>query len=127
MAVKQTRQVLGKPAGSYSLGVVVPAGRLVFISGQMPIDNSGNLAGGDMTTQARDVFDKIRVLVEEAGGSMSNIVKITAFLTDMSRMGEYAKAREEVFKPDYPASASVEVSGLVRPGLLIEVDAIAVI
>jgi enamine deaminase RidA (YjgF/YER057c/UK114 family) len=80
-----------------------------------------------MTTQARDVFKKIRQLLEEAGGSMANITKITAYLTDISQIAEYGKVRAEVFGPDYPASASVEVSALVQPGLLIEVEALAVI
>jgi 2-iminobutanoate/2-iminopropanoate deaminase len=127
MSSNQGRQVLGKPTLSFmSPGLAVPAGRLVFISGQVPLDDNGNVVGDDMTTQARDVFDKITALVEEAGGSISNVVKITAFLTDMSRMKEYASVREEVFKPNYPASSSVEVSALVPP-VLIEVEAIAVL
>ena len=121
------RQVLGRRAGSYSQGVAVPAGRLVFISGQVPVDDSGNVVGSDITTQARDVFNKIRQLLEEAGGSMADITKITAYLTDISQIAEYGKVRAEAFGPDYPASASVEVSALVHPGLFLEVEAIAVI
>ena len=58
---------------------------------------------------------------------MTNVVKITAFLTDMRHMSQYAEVREEIFSPNFPASSSVEVSGLVQRGLLVEVEAIAII
>jgi reactive intermediate/imine deaminase len=123
------RQVLGGRAGSYSMGLAIPVGQqIVFISGQIPVDASGNLVGpDDLTAQTRDVFDKIKALVEEAGGSLGDVVKITTFLTDMSRFAEFARVREEVFAPNFPASSSVEVSALVRPGLLVEVEAIAIV
>jgi enamine deaminase RidA (YjgF/YER057c/UK114 family) len=123
------RKVLGKTASSYSLGVSVPAGRLIFISGTVAMDEAGNVIGaGDMGAQARSVFQQMAALLSEAGGSLKDIVKITTFVTDMTQYGKFAAVRKEVFGAGpYPASATVKVSGLVKEGLLVEVEAIAVI
>ena len=123
------RKILGKAAGSYSLGVSAPAGRLIFISGMVALDEAGEVIGpGDMEAQTRSVFQQIGALLQEAGASMKDVVKITTFVTDMSQYGKFAAARKEVFAPGpYPASATVKVSGLVKDGLLVEVEAIAVI
>ena len=124
------RQVLGKDTGtSYAAGISVPAGRLVFISGMVALDDQGQVvAPGDMEAQTRHVFQQIGDLLQEAGGSFDNVVKITTFVTDMSQYGGFAKVRGEVFgNGSYPASATVEVSSLVRGGLLVEVEAIAVV
>ena len=124
------RQVLGKPTrSSFSAGIAVPAGRLVFISGMIALDDQGQVVGlGDMEAQARHVFGQMGELLREAGATFANVVKITTFVTDMSKYGDFAKIRGEVFGgASYPASATVEVSGLVRDGLLVEVEAIAVV
>jgi enamine deaminase RidA (YjgF/YER057c/UK114 family) len=122
-----TRQILGGPPKGLSMGIVLaPNQRLVFISGQIAVDSDGEVVGpGDMGAQARDVFAKIGVLLEEAGGSFAHIVKITAYVTDISRIAEYAAVRTEVFTPSFPASATVEISALIDPALLVEVEAIA--
>lgn len=123
------RQTLGKPTGaSYSAGVVVPDGRLVFISGTVAMDDNGDvIAPGDMEAQSRHIFARISELLAEAGAGLDNIVKITTFVTDMSKYAGFSKVRGEVFGSDYPASATVGVSALVKPELLVEVEAIAVV
>lgn len=123
------RQTLGKPTGaSYSAGVVVPDGRLVFISGTVAMTDNGDvIAPEDMEAQSRHIFARISELLAEAGAGLDNIVKITTFVTDMSKYTGFAKVRGEIFGSDYPASATVGVSALVKPELLIEVEAIAVV
>ena len=124
------RQVLGQDTGSsYSQGVAVSAGRLVFISGIVALDDRGQVVGsGNMKAQARHVFRKIEELLREAGGTLDDVVKISTFVTDMAQYGDFARVRGEVFAGGtYPASATVEVSGLVVDGLLVEVEAIAVV
>ena len=123
------RQTLGKPTGSsYSGGVAVPAGRLVFISGTVAIDENGDVvAPGDMEAQSRHVFNRIGELLAEAGAGFDDVVKITTFVTDMSAYSGFSKVRGEVFAGSYPASATVGVSALVKPELLVEVEAIAVV
>jgi len=122
-------QVLGKSSGSYSLGVAVPAGRLIFISGTVAMDDDGRvIASGDVGKQARAIFKKIGALLAEAGATLKDVVKITAFVTDMSQYSRFASVRKEVFGDGpYPASATVLVSGLVAEGLVVEVEAIAVV
>ena len=124
-----SRRTLGKPTGSsYSAGISVPAGRLVFISGIVALDADGNVtAPGDMETQTRQVFDRIGELLAEAGAGFEDVVKITTFVTDMSQYADFSKVRGEVFQNGYPASATVGVSALVFEGLVVEVEAIAVV
>ena len=123
------RRTLGKPTGSsYSAGVSVPAGRLVFISGIVAMDESGEvIAPGDMEAQTRHVFDRMGELLQEAGAGFQDVVKITTFVTDMSKYAGFSKVRGEVFRDGYPASATVGANALVKEGLLVEVEAIAVV
>ena len=124
-----SRRTLGKPTGSsYSAGVSVPAGRLVFISGIVAMDESGEvIAPGDMEAQTRHVFDRMGELLLEAGAGFQDVVKITTFVTDMSKYAGFSKVRGEVFRDGYPASATVGANALVKEGLLVEVEAIAVV
>ncbi len=123
------RRTLGKPTGSsYSAGISVTAGRLVFISGIVAMDENGDvIAPGDMEAQTRHVFGRIAELLAEAGADFRHVVKITTFVTDMSQYADFSKVRGEVFKDGYPASATVGVSALVFDGLVVEVEAIAVV
>ena len=124
-----SRRTLGKPTGSsYSAGISVPAGRLVFISGIVAMDENGEvIAPGDMEAQTRHVFDRMGELLQEAGAGFQDVVKITTFVTDMSQYAGFSKVRGEVFRNGYPASATVGANALVKDGLLVEVEAIAVV
>ena len=77
--------------------------------------------------RVRFIFEQIGALLVEAGGTLKNIVKITTFVTDMGEYEKFAKVRAEAFQAPYPASTAIEVGALVKPGLLIEIEAIAVI
>lgn len=123
------RKVLGKTTASYSLGISVSAGRLIFISGTVAMDDQGNVIGpGDMETQARAVFQQIGKLLQEAGATLRDVVKITVFVTDISQYDKFCSARKEVYGDGpYPTSSLVEVAGLGEDGHLVEVEAIAVI
>ena len=106
----------------------VQVGDTVYVSGQVGFDMEGNIVGGDdMKAQAQQVFENIRAVLAEAGATMDDVVKILAFLTDMSRYADYAAARAEAFPNTIPASATVATPGLVNPDLLVEVEAVAVI
>ena len=83
-------------------------------------------ATGDMTAQSRQVFANIRAVLAEAGATMDDVVKITSFITDTGRYAEYAAARAEAFPNHVPASSTVTIADLVLPGMLVEVEAIAV-
>jgi len=119
--------VVGPPNTSYSQGIVTDARRLLFIAGQVALDAEGRVVGlGDMTAQARQVFENMRAILEEAGGDLRNVVKITTFITNMAEFPAFAQVRREYFVTPLPASTTVEVTRLFREGLLVEVEAVAV-
>lgn len=113
------------PSGPYSLAV--QAGNLVFISGQIARDADGNIVGRDAKTQARRAFANMKAVVEAAGGTMADIVKITVFLKSVADKAAVWEVRSEVFGDSKPASATVTVADLNHPDYLLEVDGIAVL
>ena len=119
-----------KPMGPYSQGVVVTGEKLVFISGQVPQDASGNLVGkGDFEAQTKQVFANLKDMVETVGGTAANIVKITIFMVKVTPQAYeiLGQVRRELWHGDFPASTLVEISRLASPDFLIEVEAFAVI
>jgi reactive intermediate/imine deaminase len=104
------------------------AGNMLFISGQVAWDRDGNLLSiGDAGGQARQAFRNMGELLQAAGGTLDDIVKLTFYLTNMDDWEAVRKVREQCFNPPYPAATSVEVSSLRYPEFLLEVDAIAVV
>lgn len=128
MTSDQNKLVLGTTPAKYSMGLVAPPGRLVFISGQTALDTDGNIVGaGDCDLQCRHALANIRTLLEEAGGSMNNVVKISTFITNIDNFDAFNTVRNEFFSDPYPTSTIVEISALGEPELLIEIEAVAVI
>ncbi|CAA9394327.1 MAG: RidA/YER057c/UK114 superfamily protein [uncultured Rubrobacteraceae bacterium] len=114
--------------GAFSAGVEAPAGRTVYVSGQVAMDAEGDVVGeGDAKAQTQKVLENVAVVLEEAGGSLDDIVKVTVFITDMAHYDEIHEVRRRFFGEPYPASSMVEVSALIDPRLLVEVEAVAVI
>jgi enamine deaminase RidA (YjgF/YER057c/UK114 family) len=87
------------------------------------VDADGNVVG-DCEAQSRQVMASIRGVIEAAGGRMEDVAKITCFLTNMDDYPAYAKVRLETWPSNPPASSTVGVSALVRPELVVEVEAI---
>jgi reactive intermediate/imine deaminase len=116
------------PAGiapNPALSPGVRVGDILFVSGNVGVDSSGNLVGpGDCEAQSRQVMANIQTIVEAAGGSMQDVVKITCFLTDVNNYPAYGKVRSETWPSSPPASSTVIVAGLVRPEYLVEVEAV---
>jgi len=114
--------------GAYSSGVEAPAGRTVYVSGQVAFDAEGNVVGeGDIRLQTETVLEHVKTVVEEAGGGMEDIVKVTVFITDMGLYDDIHEVRRRYFEEPFPASSMVEVSALIDPRLLVEIEAIAVL
>jgi 2-iminobutanoate/2-iminopropanoate deaminase len=113
-----------EPVGPYSQAIVW--GGLVFLSGQIPIDpESGEIVGGEIEDQARQVFANLQAVLEEAGSSMAQVLKTTVYLTDLALFPRVNRVYAEHFSTDpAPARATVEVSALPL-GAGIEIDAIA--
>jgi reactive intermediate/imine deaminase len=101
---------------------------LIFVSGQVALDPEGSIVGvGDMSEQARQAFRNLGAVLEAAGCSFTDVVKLTYFVRDIEAVGSIRAARDEfVDTANPPASTLVEVSRLFMPDLLIEIEAVAV-
>jgi reactive intermediate/imine deaminase len=116
------------PVNGYSHAVAF-SGQLVAVSGQVPLDGQGQLAGqDDARAQVRQVFDNLAAALAAAGASMEHVVKLTVYLTDLADLDAFREVRDEYISLDKPpASTLVQVSGLVNPAFRVEIDALAVI
>ena len=116
------------PTKAYSNGVLVPCGDtdMLFVTGQLPQDINGNIIHiGDVEAQARLVFDRIGKILAEAGMSFDHVVKIQIYATDMKYGKTISAIRNELCANSKPASTFVEVSGFVKEGACVEIDAVA--
>jgi 2-iminobutanoate/2-iminopropanoate deaminase len=112
----------------YSNAVRVAAGDLLFISGQVAWDEHGQVVGlGDGAAQARQAFDNMEKVLRAHGATWKDLVKVVVYVTGFDWFEELAALREGLFPSDGPASTIVEVSALVQPELLVEVEGVAVV
>ena len=114
------------PVNGYSHAVAF-TGRMVVVSGQVPLDAQGRLVGeDDPAAQVRQVFENLRTALDAAGASMSQVVKLTVFLTDLAHLAEFRRVRDEFITGQAPpASSFIQVSGLVNPAFCVEIEALA--
>ena len=109
--------------GPYSQAVRV--GDTVYLSGQIPLDpQTMELVEGDIRARARRVFDNLTAVMQEAGGSLSDIVKLTIYLVDLEQFGQVNEVMAEYFDAPFPSRATVAVAALPK-GAPIEVEAVA--
>jgi len=114
-----------RPIGPYSQGILVAG--FLFISGQIPIDPSTNrLIEDNFEKAVRRVLDNIKAIVEAAGGSMDDIVKVTVYLRDINKFNVFNEIYKQYFSKEPPARVVVEVSNLPK-NVDLEVEAIAYI
>lgn len=124
--MEQSERIKGR---SYSPAVVTEGGRIVWLAGETTLtDLNGKDIKGDIEAQTRTIFALLDQTLQRAGGSLKDIVTMTAYLTDPRNGAAFAKVRTEMF-PDrkFPASAQITVSNLAVPGMLVEIQAVAVI
>ena len=108
--------------GTYSQAITVD--RLVFLSGQIPLDpETMEVVGGDFEARARQVFGNLAAVAKAAGGSLHDVVKLTVYLTDLDNFATVNAVMEDYFKKPYPARAAVGVASLPK-GVDVEADAI---
>ena len=114
------QRVPGAKGASFSKAVAVSgAGRTVYVSGHLA-------PGRSIAEQTNGCFDQIEAALKAVGGSLEHVVRITAWLTSLDEYAQYARVRGERFGAHLPASAAVQVAGLLQ-GALIEIDAVAFI
>jgi enamine deaminase RidA (YjgF/YER057c/UK114 family) len=116
------------PAAQYA-HVVMGTGRFVAVSGQVALDEDGKPVGeGDPAAQARQVFENLRRCLAAAGATFDHVVKLTYFVTDMAYLPAIRAARTAHIPDDrLPAASAVQVTALVRPEFLMEIEAYAVL
>jgi enamine deaminase RidA (YjgF/YER057c/UK114 family) len=101
---------------------------VVFLAGQGPVSPAGELVGeGDFEAQVRQTFENMNTVLEHAGASMEAIVKLTVYLTDIGLLRDYGRIRAELLPGPPPAGTALQVGALALPGMMIEIDAVAVV
>jgi 2-iminobutanoate/2-iminopropanoate deaminase len=121
-----TARNLPAPVGPYSPGMIV--GNLVFVSGQAGRDPAtGRLAGDTIEAQTEQVLKNIATILEAAGATLQHVVRCGVFIVDMKEFPRMNEVYARAFGAHRPARTTVEVSGLPGDGLLVEIDAVAVL
>ena len=105
---------------------VAKAGDTVYIAGQIALDVDGNLVGkGNIEAQTHQVYANLQAIIEELGGSLEDIVKLTTYLTDRSHLEAFRRVRNRFFRAPFPPNTLLFVSGLAHPDYLVEIEAVA--
>ena len=126
--LKSDRLYAPPRGGIFSTAIEAPAGRTVYVSGLTSRNKAGDIVGkGDIRVQTETILTNMQIILEEAGATMGDIVKLTVFIRDMELFDEIHDIRRSYFEEPYPASSMVEVSMLADPDLLIEIEAVAVV
>jgi 2-iminobutanoate/2-iminopropanoate deaminase len=119
---------LSDPRPRYSQGILAEGGKLLFVAGQTASDKDGNVVGkGDIEAQTTQVFKNLAAVLEEAGGSLDNLVMTTTYITDRKYREGYNRVRQQQYKKNSPTSTLVIITGLAHPDYLIEINGIAVL
>jgi len=106
----------------------VKIGNIIEVTGTVASGDDGNVVGrDDAYAQTKFIYQKIEIVLQRAGARMSDVVRVRMFVTDISRWQEYGKAHSEFFKDIKPCNTMVEVSALIEPGYLIEIEATAIL
>ena len=108
------------PAGPYSHAVV--ANGFVFVSGQGPVDPETGTMPDAFADQVRQTLRNLQAILEDAGSSLEDVVKVNAYVTDLTRFAEFNEVYKEFFRHDPPARTTVATALL---GMLVEVDCVA--
>lgn len=115
--------------GAYSHGYKIDVGdsEIIFTTGQIALDKDGNVVGlNDIEAQTEFVFKSLQNILEEAGASLDDVVKVNIYVTDMNDFAKISPIRNKYFKNCEPASTLVEVNSLVKEGCKIEIEVVAV-
>jgi enamine deaminase RidA (YjgF/YER057c/UK114 family) len=106
----------------------VKVGNVVEVTGTVAVGEDGTIVGpGDAYTQTRFIYQKIENILQQAGATLKDVVRVRMFVTDIARWQEYGRAHSEFFKDIKPCNTMVEVRALIEPEYLVEIEATAVI
>jgi len=106
----------------------VKIGNLVEVTGTVAAGDDGQVVGADDAyLQTKFIYQKIEAVLKRAGAEMKDVIRVRMFVTDISRWQEYGRAHAEFFKDIRPCNTMVQVSALIEPGYLVEIEASAII
>jgi enamine deaminase RidA (YjgF/YER057c/UK114 family) len=105
----------------------VRIGDVVYLAGQVAWDKDGNIVGSDLLTQSRQIFKNIAEVLNLAGASLTDIVRLTQYFTDMRDIRPYRQARREAMPGVACITTGIQVARMTHPDLLLEVEAMAVV
>lgn len=106
----------------------VKVGNVVEVTGTVSVDDNSNLVGGSSAyEQTKFVIQKIEKVLQRTGASLKDVVRTRIFVTDISRWEEYGRAHGEFFKDIKPCTSMIEISKLIAPEYLVEIEATAII
>lgn len=120
-----SKHVAEPPSETWSNCLVI--GDHVHVAGLTARGLADDLAIIGVYEQAKEIFTRIRHLIEEAGGKMDDIVRVQIYVTDIRERDEVWRARREFFTGDFPVSTLIEISKLADPGMKVEIDAVAIL
>ena len=124
MTEKRSINTTNAPQAIGPYSQAIKAGSMVFISGQIPlVPQTMELVGNDVAKQAHQVFKNLQSIAEASGGNLSDIVKLTIYMTDLSAFAIINEIMKNYFEEPYPARATIEVSSLPKSAS-VEIDAI---
>ncbi len=126
----QNPSTIAKPAGYTHVVEAASPGRIVYIAGQLGLDVDNKIVGeaGDFRAQAEQTFVNLKNALAAAGAGFEHVVKLNNYLVDMTHLGTFREVRDRhIDTASPPASTTIAISGLARPGALIEVEAVAVV
>jgi reactive intermediate/imine deaminase len=119
---------ISAPTGYAHVVEVIGPGRTIYLSGQIALDQRGNVIGaGDMKAQTEQVFRNLEAALASVGASFKDVVKTNTYVTDISQLPVLRDMRAKYFGTATPTSTTVEVSKLALPGLMVEIEAVAVV
>jgi len=123
-----TPDTLAPPPGySYVVESTAPA-RIFYFAGQLGLDLDNRLVGPDFHSQATRAFENLKAALAAVGATFDDVVKINNYLTDMGDIASFREVRDRFFRRDpKPASTTVGVTALARPGAVFEIEAVAVL
>ncbi len=124
MAKRQEYRVAGlnEPISHYT--DAVRFGDTLYISGLVPVDAGSNVIGEDAAAQTEQIFKNMTLVLDEAGATFADVLKVTVYLTDINDRAAINPVRQRYFGAARPASTLIEVSALAVPGIKVEIEAI---
>ena len=114
------------PFGAFSMAVIQGTGQIVYLKGQVALDESGHVVGtGDMRAQTQKALENVQAILASLGGAMQDIVSLTHYVTDIDAFMTTGDIRKQFFVEPYPVTTTVQVVRLYHPDLLVEITGTA--